>query len=328
MPIGRSAALPYTASHELVLASPTMVCLFDSYSSSLVCGDRLWERSHQAAEEGAGPGEIRSTWGLVGAPGGGFAQVDIVNGRINLFGSDGSFRSTRPLPAILNPIGDLGADSVLGGMSPPSPSEPSVELVWLSLRTTSVIHRLTLGLPRAALDGGYSRITGVRQLKDGRIVARLDSDRLAFFDAGGRFRKLGPRFEFPVSPPDERDVQRFVEALRPIFPQGPPEDDLRRFRERRPGRIRGGSARRVISADADGRVWVLTNRDSSDSTYFAVIDSTNNVEFIAVPGHVLNFAIHDSLLVAFVEADEADDYGLFPLFLDSYRLTPPSSVEH
>ena len=108
-----SHPVAYSASETMAVLDDGGVCLLDTYSVRILCGDARWSVVTEIGREGKGPGEISGTGELLPIPGGGLAYVDNRNRRIAIYSAALEFSHDVAKEEMGPPIPPIAEDSVL-----------------------------------------------------------------------------------------------------------------------------------------------------------------------------------------------------------------------
>jgi hypothetical protein len=292
-------------------------CIIVSYEKKIVCGNRDWTDVAEFGREGEGPGEYRNPSALVGGPGT-VGVVDVGLRRLTVLDGAGRLQFTAPIPFMFRAVAAF--DSSISGTYDDPQDAAGTMYATVSLPSGEV--RSETYLPHPSEVGAATGT--LRGLSRG---ARSPTGELAFITGGREVVRYSARGElidvFPAPAyeeelPNARDIAEF--SSHELFGRLPSSQEVQTFAEE-PKRyaIRDRSA----AYDGAGRLWILTQRDRADVSWFDVYEGSTFLGSVKVRDRVYGFDIKDRILATLVERPNLDREGLRVRAIDWYEIVEP-----
>jgi hypothetical protein len=326
--VERSAELPFSESSGFAVAGNDRVCLLESYSVEIVCGDRGWRAYRVIAREGPGPGEIGPHGDLLTWTDGSVAYLD--RDRLSFFSTDLAYAGSVRVPAGLIPISSTVDGTLETQGWPGGYGTLELRARTIDTETGEEARQVLLAVEPGQLDRDSAGMIMAAAAPGGRYLVRLSSpgwDGLAWFDRHGRFEGRTVLPDYGTVYPSERDVEETMAAARRlerIAGERSLEDELQRYRDRPLGFFPRGSPTNLFQFDGRGRLWVRSTRPSETGSHLELFAGggpvPHHVATVEVAGRVQAFQVVDTLLVALAVGLEPDSVGVYPRRFDWYRI--------
>ena len=311
---------PLSHNNEIALTDDTTACVIESFELQVHCVDRNGRLVGRFGAEGEGPGEFRLLVDLRRAGEGRLAVFHGLN-RVSVFEAVGNLLFESALADFFLPKAHFGSTihgysasyfplsvsppSGRGGLMPGFPGRVTVDLMEVDAKTGHVLWTrgvenlvaacplLRPGPPRP--QGGWV-LMGLWEC-EGKLVFldHRDSQDGAVFDSRTYVEEL----------PNERDVAAELESNRRMTgwtgmapPDAGSSESERTFRETPKSWFLRGSA--MVFDDRD-RLWVATNLDRDDFSYFDIWVDTDHAAKVRIRDRLMGYDLMGSTLVALVE---------------------------
>ncbi len=317
-----------------LLTESHVACVMDSYEVQVHCVDPVGNVVGTFGREGEGPGDFKSSVvSLVGGKNGTLGVVDIGLARFTVFSPDGSLMSTIPLPRTtitfdatgvfgdtLTALGLITFDPLKlvagagpGGLYSVFDVDVSTGLLLREQEVPPVDVSIECG---TVYSGFPNRLGGwVYIACEGHLVLVNENGDVTVIQA--------PTYSAEL--PSDAEVSRWIEGRRrPEATDGIPLSDERieRFRNRTKNyHLTLGTER----FDEWGNIWIATQRDRHDFSYFDVY-SAAELEYLGsveIEGRLIGFDLVGSTLVTLVErwgAASGEDAVIPSQQLDWYQI--------
>ena len=329
---------PLSHDNQIALTHDTTACVIDSFELQVRCVDRSGKLVGKFGAEGEGPGEFRSLLDLWRAGEGRIGVFHDLN-RVSVFEPAGNLLFESALPEVLMPkahfgptIHGYGLSAFPHSVSPPSgrgrlipgfPGRVALDLMEVDANTGQVLWTrgvenlvdacplLRPGPPRP--QGGWV-LMGLWEC-EGKLVFldHRDSQDVAVFHSPTYVAEL----------PNERDVAAELESNRRMAgwtgmapPDAESSEPGRTFRETPKSWFLRGSA---MVFDSWDRLWVATNLDRDDFSYFDIWVDTDHAATVRIHDRLMGYDLMGSTLVALVERKPGPD-GIAQRAIDWYDI--------
>jgi len=307
--------------------------VLDSYEVEIVCGDREWVDTRRFGSQGAGPGEIRPMGYLFAGPEGTVAYADPRNRRVSIFSDSLDFIRSVPIPALLSPAGDITADWIFPATSLAPPERGAAEgaawpqvrmsrgrVVWFSLDSGAIVRETFPRFDPEIIAPAPALFAGALESPSGAILGRIGQGAVAWFSPEGEFRELVQLPEAGPVLPTQRNVDRYIADIQLILGRRPSPEQVDAFRKRPLSPLPRGGLDRVAQVDGTGRLWLATTRTGTRGTLIYIVDGSEYRGSLEIEGGLVAFQLRDSLLAVLVESLDPDPEGLYPRWIDWYRI--------
>ena len=97
-----SIGAPLSTNEDVVVVSPVVACVINSYESRIHCLDRAGRAVGVFGREGEGPGEFRGSLGIVRGADGLLGTIEFPSSQLTLFRPDGIWQSETALPSFFH----------------------------------------------------------------------------------------------------------------------------------------------------------------------------------------------------------------------------------
>lgn len=316
-----SEPLPYSVNNSLAVVSEQRACIIASYEFRVHCGSADWSEVTVFGREGEGPGEFRfPSWVLRGL-GGAVGVYDGRLARLAVYTEDGTLSYTASLPIFFTPLGFFD-NTILGTHTPMRPlgtPRSGTILAEVSLpggdvlRETVLRHPHDLGLPSQAERGLYQGARGPM----GELVFGTGQSEIVRYDGEGILLENFSAPSYSSELPNARDVDWYVTQMTAAFGR-PSERAIRQFREE-PKRYAMVSRARIF--DDEGRLWVATQRDRDEHSYFDLYRGAEILGSVQVRDRLMGFDLMGSTLAVLVERSGTGPEGVPIRAIDWYRVS-------
>ncbi len=293
-----SVPAPFSMATQPLLVDQDLVCLPASFEMQVRCVDRNGDLVGTFGREGEGPGEFELPPDLLRGPNGTVGAISI--NRLTVFTRGGELVDYIPLPINFPQPAAKAFDTTLLAHSPEEPKMFPVEIDLSSgnlLWERHDIHDIVPTECGSVGEGVVSPTGSWTYTACQRELVFLDER-----DASSATVILSPTYaeEFP----NERDIADIENRTRSLSFRV----DVDAYRETpKRNHLRGG---RSLAYDAQGRLWVATERDRAQFSYFDLYVATEYVGSVQVRDRLLGYDLYGSTLAVLVERPpDADGVG-------------------
>jgi hypothetical protein len=311
--------IPTSMTHDIVLISPSTVCLIDSYQVQVLCGEEGWKDVQVLGAEGRGPGEFQAPADLTRGPEGQVGIVDYRLQRMTIFDSEGRLVKMVQTPPLFRPLTPFTDSLVVGLYETFMDSISTAPIAWISLSADSVVDQKVfrhVSDATRALTFGVAMVNGILG-PDGQFVFAVHGYRLARYSPDGQFLGEFTSPDYRPELPSERDVEEYIEGLRWIFNESPDDDRVTQFARRPKAPLVRGAP---MAFDEHGRLWIATTSDHEKLSRLDVFAGNRFLGTVEIRDRLLWFDILGSTLTALVERSEVDAEGLYRRAIDWYEI--------
>ena len=310
-----SAPAPLSRNADVTLATEEMACVIDDYQSRIHCIHRDGGQEHVFGRRGQGPGEFRNTpRDIIRGPDGTIGVLSVNS--MAVFEPSGALVSDVRFPGVFSPIAPF--DSAVTGAVIDIKSRSPIKLEYRHLEvdvgTGDILWERVF--PADLVDEAQcarpSRREGASPPTSLGPARMLSSGAMSFHACPGRFLFIADRNDdtgtlvqpplYTPEYPGQKDVERYLERCgppSPMFFRAPCEVDGFRSRAK--------SYSVHAWGDEQDRLWVLTNRDREEFSYFDVYNGPEFAGSVRVRHRGMSFNVLGSTLVVLVERPVASD---------------------
>ncbi len=300
-----SVPAPFSMASQPLLVDQDLICLPASFEMQVRCVDRNGDLVATFGREGEGPGEFKLPPRLLRGPNGTVGAISF--NRLTIF--------TRG--------GDL-VDHIILPINFPQPAAKAFDTTLLA-HSPEGTFPIEIDLSSGALLWERHDIPDIVQTECGRVGAGVVSPtggwahtacqrELVFLD--DRDASTATVIQAPTYAeelPNERDIADFENRARSVAFRM----DVDAYRETpKRNHLRGG---RSLAYDAQGRLWLATQRDRAQFSYLDLYVGTEYVGSVQVRDRLLGYDLYGSTLAVLVER-APDAAGIAWRALDWYDI--------
>ncbi len=290
-----SVPAPFSMNQEIVLLDDDLVCVTNSFEVRVQCVDRDGDLVGMFGRKGEGPGEFALTPKLVRGPNATVGAISMT--RLSVFTPSGDLVDETALPVVaLQPAAGEFGSTILGqhfaggaDMTPVEIDVASGTVLWdredIDAIAETECGSVALGV--ASPGGGWTFPACQREL-----VFLEDRD-----------APTGTLIQSPTYAeelPNERDIGE-IEAFNQRLAFQRNVDVFRETPKRNHLRVAS------LAYDDRGRLWVATERDRDQFSYFDLYVDTNYVGSVRIRDRLQGYDLHGSTLAVLVERKPGAD---------------------
>ena len=240
---------------------------------------------------------------------------------MTVFEPSGAILSQTAIPPLFAPMAPFGR-TVVGTYEAFGGASSQARVAEVDLESGDLVHESVLPHPSelgVPLDCEGGHTTGAAD-RGGRlafgtcrtVLVRWEDDVVVTF----RDPTHVPEF------PSDTDIETHRERMRIAFGAYPPESQMLQYAQTPKWALIPG---RSLLYDEWGRLWVATQRDRSESSYFSIFSDTTYVGSVQVRDRVEGYDLLGNTLVVLVERLPEDPADIPGRGIDWYRFESPGS---